>query len=300
MSRKQNHKFHSPLRYPGGKGVLSNFMKMIVSHNNLWDGDYVELYAGGAGIAWSLLFEEYVQRVHINDLNKSLYAFWHSVLQTPEELCRLIIDTPVSMQERQRQQAIQQQPDQHTTLEVGFSTFFLNRTSRSGILDGGVIGGKEQNGTYKLDARYNAHDLALRIQRIARFSNRISLYNLDAAEFIRTQLPLIPQRSLIYLDPPYFHKGQDLYENHYRPADHADIAHLVLNNIEQPWVVSYDNTPEIVALYPDQVSMEYKIDYKANCRYAGAEVIFFSNNLTVPNVSNPIRLKLEGATRPLF
>src|SRR5690349_13772527 len=107
MATEQNHNYTSPLRYPGGKGALANFMKVIVAQNRLLDGDYVEVYAGGAGIAWSLLFEEYVQRVHVNDLNKMLMAFWRSVLKSTDELCRLIQDTSVTMEEWYRQRAIQ-------------------------------------------------------------------------------------------------------------------------------------------------------------------------------------------------
>ena len=196
MTIKYNHSFLSPLRYPGGKGGLANFMKVVVSNNSLLDGDYVEIYAGGAGVAWSLLFEEYVRRVHINDVNKSLVAFWRSVLNNNDEFCKLVQDTPITMEEWQRQHIIQNRPREHSTIELGFSTFFLNRTNRSGILKGGVIGGKEQAGEWKIDARFNRKDLIQRIQRIGRFSSCIHLYDLDAVNFIKTILPNIPQKSI--------------------------------------------------------------------------------------------------------
>ena len=40
---------YSPLRYPGGKGKLTNFVKKIVEENDLFGGHYVEAYAGGGG-----------------------------------------------------------------------------------------------------------------------------------------------------------------------------------------------------------------------------------------------------------
>jgi DNA adenine methylase len=249
MTAQHNHNYTSPLRYPGGKGALANFMKVVVAQNKLLDGDYVEVYAGGAGIAWSLLFEEYVQRVHVNDLNKSLMAFWRSIVEKTDEFSRLIQDTPVTMEEWYRQREIQDKPDDHSTLEVGFSTFFLNRTNRSGILKGGVIGGKNQTGAWKIDARFNKKDLVERIQRIGRYANRIRIYNQDAIDFIKTIVPTLPDKTLIYLDPPYYHKGQELYENHYEKEDHNQIADLVINHIHQPWIVSYDATPEIMNLY---------------------------------------------------
>ena len=290
-----SHGFTSPLRYPGGKGMLANFAKLVFSLNNLLDGHYVEVYAGGASIAWSLLFEKYVQYVHINDLSKPVYAFWLSALKYTEDLCRLIYDTPVTIEEWHRQKAIQLKPCNHSLLELGFSTFFLNRTNRSGILGGGVIGGKTQSGKWKIDVRFNKHDLIARIQRIARHSSRISVYNEDASEFIKSHLPSIPERSLVYLDPPYYTKGEGLYENHYTYEDHMKIAKLVALHIRQPWIVSYDNTPQIVALYQRFRSMEYDLRYSAQERYAGSEIMFFSDDLVIPEVKNPAHIKLREA-----
>ncbi|MBE0480779.1 MAG: DNA adenine methylase [Dehalococcoidia bacterium] len=293
------HGFTSPLRYPGGKGRLAPFFKSVIRENNLLDGDYVEVYAGGAGIAWPLLFGEYVQHIHINDINKSIYSFWRSVLQTPEGLCRLIYDVPVTVEEWKRQRAIQQEPAKYTLLELGFSTFFLNRTNRSGIIGGGVIGGKAQAGEWKLDARFNKLDLIRRIQRLARYADRIKVYNMDAAKFMAEVLPKLPPRALVYLDPPYFAKGNDVYENHYAPEDHSAIAALVAK-LAHPWIVSYDDAPEIANLYSDYRKMDYRIHYSAQSRYSGAEVMFFSQSLVIPRLagrsrcpSSPDASKLE-------
>lgn len=280
----------SPLRYPGGKGALANFVKHLIAENQLFDGHYVEVYAGGAGIAWKLLFEEYVQKIHINDLNKSVMAFWNSVLDETEELCRLIHDTKVTVEEWEKQRNIQNHPDEYSLLQLGYSTFFLNRANRSGILKGGIIGGKDQTGEWKIDARFNKASLIERIKRIAKYKTRISTYNLDAELFIRNILPGLPQKTLIYLDPPYYKKGQQLYENHYNPQDHQAIATLI-DGIQQSWLVSYDSCPEINALYSHHRNIQYNINYSARDRYAGSEVIFFSDSLKIPQIANPIGIK---------
>ncbi len=284
------HSFRSPLRYPGGKGPLAEFMKLVVQKNKFYDGHYVEVYAGGAAIAWSLLFGEYVQDVHINDLNASVYAFWRSVLERTNELCALIETVDVTMDEWYHQRGLQLSPSTHNVLELGFSTFFLNRTNRSGILRGGVIGGKEQKGKWKLDARFNKADLIARIRRIARYRDRIHLYQMDAADLIREQLPLLPQKTLVYLDPPYYCKGKALYEDHYGADDHANIADLVAG-IAQPWVVSYDAVPEVSRLYRHFQSLEYRVSYSAQNQYAGSEVMFFSPIVKVPKIENPTKCK---------
>ncbi len=276
------HSYWSPLRYPGGKAALANFVKLLLQRNALADGHYVEVFAGGAGIAWSLLFEEYVHHVSINDISRPLYAFWRSVLLETEGLCRLIRDTPVTMQEWHVQKAKQSDPSNHSLLELGFSTFFLNRTNRSGILQGGVIGGKAQSGVWKLDARFNKQDLISRIHRIARYAGRVSLHNLDAACFIAQVLPALPPKAFVYLDPPYYVKGKELYENHYSHDDHVQLASLISDAIQQPWIVTYDATPETTALYSRFRSIRYDVSYSAQNVYSASEIMFFSRNLALP------------------
>ena len=285
-----SHSFRSPLRYPGGKGSLSEFMKLVVQKNKLDDGHYVELYAGGAAIAWALLFGEYVQDVHINDLNASIYAFWRSVIDHTDELCTLIDSVDATMEEWYRQREVQLVSSKHTVLELGFSTFFLNRTNRSGILKGGVIGGKEQKGKWKLNARFNKLDLIARIRRIAQYRSRVHLYHVDAADFIQEQLPSLPQRTLVYLDPPYYQKGKELYEDHYGTEDHAAIARLVAD-IRQPWIVSYDFVPEVSRLYKWFQSVEYRVSYSAQDQYSGREVMFFGPGVKVPVVQDPTKCR---------
>ncbi len=279
-------RFPSPLRYPGGKGKLTNFIKLIFCENDLLGAEYVEPYAGGAGVALSLLFDEYVSRIHINDISNSLHAFWHAVLNETDTLCARIRETAVTMEEWHRQKAIQEHAHEVSLLDLGFSTFFLNRTNRSGILKGGVIGGKNQAGEYRLDVRYNVDDLTQRIRRIAYYRDRICIYNQDAGQFLMDVLSNIRSNALVYLDPPYYVKGEGLYENYYGHDDHAQIARLV-SGITQKWIVTYDNVPEIVNLYPNYRHLTYDLSYSAAERYQGAEVMFFCNDLIIPHVSTP-------------
>lgn len=279
-------RYSTPLRYPGGKSRLANFIKLVFDHNDIVDGHYAEPYAGGASVALSLLFHEYACEVHVNDVDPAVYAFWHSVLRAPDDLCELIRRTPVTMAEWHKQKGVQQ-AGRVSMLRLGFSTFFLNRTNRSGIIhSGGAIGGTKQRGEWKLDARYNRDELIVRIQRIASFRDRIHLTNHDAVEFLRQTVRRLPHRTLAYLDPPYFVKGQRLYANYYRPSDHAEVARVV-NGLRQKWIVSYDCAPEIIALYSKRRRITYDLSYSAMDRYRGKEVMFFSPGLVVPKIANP-------------
>lgn len=282
--------YSTPLRYPGGKSKLSNFMRLVFKENNLVGVHYIEPYAGGAGVAFHLLFSGYASHIHINDLNKSIYSFWQVVLYDTDNICRLIHDTPVDIDNWFSQKKVQAHPEQYSILELGFSTFFLNRTNRSGIISGGVIGGKRQEGTWKLDARYNKTDLISRIEKISRFGDHISVYNLDAAEFITGIIPTLPLQSIVYLDPPYYNKGSNLYENHYKYDDHIIISNLV-GNISQKWIVSYDDTPEVREMYQQYRNMPYKLSYSAAEHYKGSEIMFFSDSSIIPTVDNPAKVQ---------
>jgi DNA adenine methylase len=277
-------KFPSPLRYPGGKGKVTNFIKLLLLENDLVGAEYVEPYAGGASVALSLLYEEYVSHIHINDLNRSVHAFWRAVLTTPTELCDLIETASITTQEWDRQRAVQQLTDPDP-LALAFSTFYLNRTSRSGIIGGGMIGGREQTGDWKLGARFNRDELIERIRKIARFKNRITLTGIDTAEYLATTLTDV-ERPFLFLDPPYYVKGEGLYQNYYRHQDHQTIAKLVMA-LDAPWVVSYDAAPEITTMYQGVASVHYDLNYSAANRYRGSEVMFFSPNLSLPDVVSP-------------
>jgi len=278
----------SPLRYPGGKGKLANYIKNVYELNCLDGGYYIEPYAGGSSVALSLLINEYALRVYINDIDRSIYAFWYSILNYTDDFCRLLTDTKTTINEWRKQKDIQKRKDTASLLELGFSTFYLNRTNRSGILTGGVIGGLQQNGNYKMDARYNKKNLLERIKRIALFNNRISLYNLDGCAFVRQISPSLPRKSLLYFDPPYYVKGKALYQNFFQHKDHADVANLVSSIRNNYWIVSYDSISEIKQLYNGFRSLEYKLDYCAAGHSRGNEVMFFSDAVTVPKISNPL------------
>ncbi|WP_136161298.1 DNA adenine methylase [Sphingomonas flavalba] len=280
--------FDTPLRYPGGKGRLTQHVIDVMEMNDLVGGHYAEPYAGGAGIAITLLYLEYADHIHLNDLDLAVYSFWRSIIDNTEEFVRLVRDTPLTVEEWRKQRALQYAKAEAGTLELGFSTFYMNRTSRSGILRGGVIGGVEQTGKWKMDARYNRDELIRRIEKVASYSSRISLYNRDASVLISEVLPNLPARSLVYLDPPYYHHGSRLYHASYKHDDHARIAGQV-KDIGQRWIVSYDNVEPIRELYADYRQQTFGLRWTAQRRYDGVEVMVYCDDLAMPDEVRPFR-----------
>jgi DNA adenine methylase len=269
----------SPLRYPGGKWRLTSAFESVIALNYASPPTYAEPYAGGASLALSLLFTGKVRDIYLNDLDPAIYAFWFSVLRHNEDFCKLIDSTSITPAEWARQRKIYTKGLAAGRLALGFATFFLNRTNHSGILNGGMIGGKKQRGEWKLNARFNRSELMRRIRKISAFRSRIHLGCQDASDFL-TELKF-KNDGLVYLDPPYYRAGWELYLNAYKPRDHSLVRDCVWK-LTCPWVVSYDDVPEIRKLYRACKSRDVRLLHTARSARLGKEVMFFSHNLRVP------------------
>lgn len=272
-------KTYSPLRYPGGKNKLNKYVNELITIKKLNNSIYVEPFCGGAAVALSLLINGHVKNIIINDFDRSIYAFWYSVLNYTNELCELIMNTEINIKEWDQQKEIQDRKNSEDLLTLGFSTLFLNRTNRSGIIKAGVIGGKEQKGEYKLDCRFNKADLINKIRLISEYRDNIELFNLDAGLLIDNIINKQKRKLFIFFDPPYYKQGSNLYTNFYTHKDHVSLANKIKAIKYHSWILTYDNQKEIKDMYKGFKKEMYKLNYSVEKKYKGDEVIFYSNTL---------------------
>lgn len=278
-----SNKLYSPLRYPGGKARFAPLIAEVITSNHLTGGHYLEPYAGGAGVALSLLVDGIVEHVHINDADPAIAVFWRVATRDTERLVTMAATEPITMDAWHHWRNILLGQGDASDLERGFATLFMNRTNRSGILKGGVIGGKGQAGNYKIDARFMRHELCIRLERLGHHADGIHVYEEDAHRLLSRCHEFLPTKSLVYLDPPYYVKGAGLYRNFYKHDDHVRIANLLgSERFRRPWVVSYDNADEIKEMYAYAEPYAYGLNYSAQRRYTGSEVMFFSKRIQVP------------------
>lgn len=265
----------SPLRYPGGKYKLYKYIAELIKENKC--NTYIEPFCGGAAVALELLFSGVVKDIIINDYDYTIFCFWDSILHQTNNFIQLILDSEVSMDEWHRQKAIRESKANHNSLEIGFSTFFLNRTNRSGIIDkAGPIGGLKQEGEYPIDCRFNKYRLIAQIQRIAQYKSHIKVYNFEALDLIENVI-LKKRNVFIFFDPPYYSKGPGLYTNFYSHGDHANLANEIQNQLKnRKWIVTYDNVNAIKSMYAKAPSIEFELQYTLQRKRAGSEVMFFS------------------------
>jgi len=243
-----------------------------------------EPYAGGAGASLHLLFAEYVEAILINDLDYRIFSMWWAALRRTDEFLKQINSVPLSIREWKRQRDIYRNSRKYKRFEVGFATFYLNRTNRSGILiNGGPIGGIKQTGKWGMDARFCRSTLSARVERIAAYRERIKITNLDALIFIRRLERNLERKPVfIYLDPPYFKKGADLYLSTYGPGDHALMAATMRECKHQHWAVTYDDVRPIRRMYATCRVLPFRLRYTAQRRRRGAELFIVPKKLVIP------------------
>ena len=268
----------SPLRYPGGKSVLTSHFIEVIKKNKLSNITYVEPFAGGAGAALSLLFLEYVDSIWINDADYNIYAFWFSVLNHSEEFIDLINRTEINIENWYYFKSILNNQKEYDILTLGYATFYLNRCNHSGILNAGPIGGKTQKGKWKIYARFNKKELIKRIIKISNYKDRIFLTNSDALHLFPS---LKEKYFLIYFDPPYYKNGKELYLNYFSDIEHEKLSSKI-NSLDNNWILTYDNTPEIIKLYESKRHRFFNLNYSANKHKLGKEIIFYSDNIKIP------------------
>jgi len=295
-------KLESPLRYPGGKASLANFLIDVIDLNDLRDCDYFEPYAGGAGAALRLLQDEVVSKVHLNDVDRRIYAFWKSVLHHTEEFIDRVEYVELSVDEWRRQKAISSKPARARVLDLGFSTFYLNRCNRSGVLGAGPIGGYAQEGEWRMDVRFNRRALVERISAIGSMRKFITISCLDALDFLKAKLPRGAARSkvFVYLDPPYVEQARRLYLNAYNDRDHSSVAVHMQKQKLLHWVMSYDDSDLVRSLYSrDCFVSNIPVTYSLNKNRVSNELLIAPRHVTLPHIcrvnllSTPLR---AGAT----
>lgn len=272
----------SPLRYPGGKGKLTEFVSHIIAINNIKNPIYCEPFCGGSGVAINLLLDKKVDKIILNDVDIAIYSFWYAVLNDTQRMIDKINKTAITTQERLKQKEIYTfgQTQKGYNFDLGFATLFLNRTNISGIIKGGVIGGKQQKGNYKLDCRFNKINIINKIEKIAEHKDNIMLYNLDVNYFIEYTLLNFDKNSLfIFFDPPYYKQGKNLYTNFFSHKDHENLGLAIKKLDEYFWILTYDNTSEILKIYKEYNPRKYKLQYSAKNKIKETE-LFFSNNKT--------------------
>ena len=274
----------SPLRYPGGKSLLSTYISGVLEENLLAGCTFYEPYAGGASVSLDLLRMGFIDKAVLIERDPLVFAFWHSVFNETEALCEAIKACPVTLETWHALQTTKTVDDPskstHTFLQLGLAGLFFNRTNFSGIIGAGPIGGQAQTSAYKINCRFNKTALIRQIKAAALLAPRVSIHFGDALAFLRKNATKISAGfSFVYIDPPYYTQGRKLYRHHYADADHVALAEYITSQ-GYPWLVSYDDHPRIRELYASKQMQPIYLDYKVKSSRTAQELVI--SNLVIP------------------
>ena len=251
--RPLTRKAVSPFRYPGGKGFLADMLSKRVLELEGPVRTFAEPFCGGAGAAIKLLLDGHVHRIHLNDLDPCVYSAWVALVTETDRFLDRLCAVPITVEEWRKQRQISADQVSAYDFDVGFATFFLNRTSRAGIVRGsGPIGGYEQRGKWRIDARFYRSTMINRIERIGSFRDRIEISNQTAEDFLDNVSQWEnTKNTFVFLDPPYFQAGSRLYLNGMGADGHVNLAEKLKTGLVNHWLMTYDDHPEIRRLYSD-------------------------------------------------
>ena len=264
----------SPFRYPGGKAFLYKYLQLRVAMLPSGSRVYAEPFCGGAGAAAILLKLGTVDEIHLNDADPKVYAAWKAILEEPNRFADSIMESAIDLDSWHKCRDIVTGA-QSINFDLGFATFFLNRTSRSGIVIGaGPIGGYDQNGKWKIDARFNREALAQRVLWLGSVRSSIKLTQEDGLTFLTRSAKRLPiNRTLFFVDPPYVTAGGRLYLNAMNEAKHVALSDVLQSDMLPHWVLTYDDHPLIRGLYVNRPLKDLSVTYSLQKKRKECEVL---------------------------
>src|SRR3990167_6998031 len=263
--------FYSPLRYPGSKRKLCNYLDKILAKNNYSPQVLIEPFVGGGSVFINFLLRHKEGKVVIEDKDELIYNFWKTLFDEPSYLIRFVKKVRVDLKTFDRYRHVSSHTDKFSRKKLAEACLFLNRTSFSGILNNsaGPIGGREQKSIYKIDCRFGRENLIKKIKSISAFKNRVVVlpYNWEETlKYVAGEDKYKNARLLYYFDPPFYKKAAQLYRYHFDNVSHKNLRDRLMK-LKQAWILSYDRAQEIQNLYSAftriNVSMPYSINSPA-------------------------------------
>lgn len=276
----------NPLRYPGAKSKLYDYIRKLIIAEHRTGCTFYEPFAGSAAVSLLLLEHEIINKAVLNELDPLLYNFWFSVFNHTDELITLIRDTDITLENWHEFSLYRNNEYLHdkTCVQIGFAGLFLNRTNFSGILKANPLGGLNQQSKYTIDCRFNKNKIINSIQSLSLYRNKIELYNLDAIDFMKQALRYKRNRTtFVYIDPPYYKEGSNLYRCFYTHEQHVLLSKFILSKA-YPWLISYDNAKEIRKMYEQLTPLTIHMDYSVHTSRNAEELLI--SNMEIPPIES--------------
>ena len=272
-------------RYPGGKRKLRDTIaKRLKEYYQAEDLQYREPFFGGGSIGMCLLKDVKPSSMWINDFDIGIYCIWMSVCHYPAELCDRINSFHPKKDDfhtfRKELTTLKHLPiDAAEVVDIGFKKIAIHQISYSGLgtKSGGPLGGEKQESEYKIDCRWSPPHMTKQIKHLSEILGPPLKLSITAVDFKDT-IADTSEKALLYLDPPYYVKGNDLYQCAFTLDDHIRLA-LALRDTKHKWLLSYDDCPEVRALYKWATIEPLSVKYSITTARTKSELLIYPNDI---------------------
>ena len=267
----------SPLRYPGSKIRVVDYMSKVLDFNGFRADILVEPFVGGGSVFLNFLANDWAKRVIIGDKDRLIFSFWKTLFGDTRYLINFIRKVNINLREFKYYKQITVNQSEYEEKKLAEACLFLNRTSYSGLLtdDVGPIGGKLQKSEYKIDCRFNRKTLIERIEEIAKFKPKVKVLPYDWERTIDYALEKSKEAKLLfYLDPPFYLKGHLLYRCYFENGEHYELSEKI-KSLKFKWILSYDKGPEIRKMYSEFIKKGLAFPYSLNSSARRIETEYF-------------------------
>ena len=223
---------NSPFRYAGGKFYAR---KLILEHLPPHQS-YIEPFAGGASI---FFVKDKAANNWLNDIDEELVNCYLIIRDYAKDLIDALAGEEAT---KERHTFYKKEFRASNELERAQRWYYLNRTSYSGIMN-------MANCFWGYGDKYSMRPENWP-RNILRTSEKLQGVRITNWDFERVLLE-VPQDAFLFVDPPYFNADQDkFYACSFKRDDHYRLANS-LRRIDSyvNFLLTYDNSPEITALY---------------------------------------------------
>lgn len=230
--RAKDH-VQSPFRYPGGKFYALKFILPLLE--SVPHDEYREPFVGGG----SVFFGKSKTKINVlNDLESQVIEVYRAI-KSDVRCRRLASRVATEVADRERHSEIRDLRPRNRD-EAAFRTYYLNRTSYSGIINKPAWG-------YEVGFSSPPENWPAFLAGAHEKLKQVKLFSTDFEEIML--LPKAGNDLLTYLDPPYFLADQKrAYTKPFKLEDHIRLE-KVLRSHHSPFVLSYDDCSEIRELY---------------------------------------------------
>ena len=234
----------------------------------------IEPFGGGGIVSLTALFEHWVEKVVMVEMDDDVAAVWEAIMDGHAEwLADRILHFDLTHEHLANELKIQSTDNK----QRAFQTLLKNRTLHGGILaEGSGLLKNGENGK-GIKSRWYPQTLAKRILNLGTIREKMTFLKSDALEI----LPNYAQnrQAVFFIDPPYTAGGKKAGKRLYR---HCNLNHeqlfQIAETLQGDFIMTYDHAEEVKNLTRDH-NFQMRLTPMNNTHHAQMFELVIGKNL---------------------